>query len=159
MSDQILLVLNHTALTPISASDIPRCLLTALNICSTAHFSFLPIPLKLLCNISQLLVSKILLKLNLSHPSLKSMPIMGWRLKPQGCNWGFLPGLPALDTSLNWYILPREKWASVRHTCVTQLVGRKERHLRKQKKGWETQNSGQLWRQEFQKRKKPRDMR
>lgn len=67
MSDLILLVLNHTALTHISASDTLHSLLTALNICNIVHFSCLLTPLKLLCNISQLLVSNILLKLNLSH--------------------------------------------------------------------------------------------
>lgn len=51
-----------------------------------------------------------------------------------------MPGLPALDSSLSWYTLPGEKWASVGHTCVTQLVERTER-LRKLQKGWETQNS------------------
>lgn len=56
MLDQILLVLSHTALTRISASDIPHSLLTALNICNIVHFSFLPTPFKLLHDISQLLV-------------------------------------------------------------------------------------------------------
>lgn len=56
MSDQILLVLNHTALTHISASDIPHSLVTALNICNIVHFSFLPTPFNTLDSISHLLV-------------------------------------------------------------------------------------------------------
>lgn len=62
--------LNHTALTDISASDATYSLLTAVsNICNVFHFSFLPIPLKLLFKIPQFFVYYILtlLKPNLSH--------------------------------------------------------------------------------------------